>query len=135
MIGNWTKLREYNVAAARLITVVQLNLDIVGGCFVDYESVRRLACQVFLNDCILIGGHAEYTTLGADNLPLILPCSEQDFQDNKSVLTKTLLDMDLATLRPLGSFPICASYIKLFTIRQNLLRYIYTLSSLGLNLS
>ncbi len=124
MIGDWSKLWEYTATAARLVMALQLNVDTVGGSFIEQESARRLAWQVYLNDRILSGGFDEYVVLAHDKLLLSLPCSEQNFQDNKPVRTEPLrMDLDAAS-HQLESPSMRASYIKLFAIRREVLRYV-----------
>jgi Fungal specific transcription factor domain len=121
-IGQYGKCWQNQALASRLVTGLQLNWETHPEDprhFLRREVNRRLVWQIFTNDRHLAGGFEEYILLHEEHMKLRLPCNDEAFRENKSVIMERLADT-LST-QTLGAPSISAYYVRLMNIRHHIL--------------
>ncbi|KAK5989995.1 hypothetical protein PT974_08258 [Cladobotryum mycophilum] len=92
--GSFAKVWQCFGVASRLMIGLQLNWDVLSPdtSFVQQESIRRIAWQLFGLDRLLAGGYEEYICCRAENMKIRLPCNEAAYRENRPVIAERLHD-------------------------------------------
>jgi hypothetical protein len=102
--GSFAKVWIFGGIPTRLMLGMQVNWDIQprNRTFIQQESLRRVAWQIFNMDRLLAGGFDEYVACRAENMKIRLPCDEAAFRENRQVTSERLHDKPGKTHSEMG---------------------------------
>ncbi|KAK2592899.1 hypothetical protein QQS21_009394 [Conoideocrella luteorostrata] len=92
--GEFAKVWQSFGVASRLMLGLRVNWDVLpqNQSFMQQESLRRIAWQLFYLDRMLAGGYEEYISCRAENMKISLPCSEAAYLENRPINAEKLYD-------------------------------------------
>lgn len=117
--GSFAKVWQCFGIASRLMLGLQINWDVLprDRSFIQQESLRRIAWQLFHMDRMLAGGYEEYISCRAENMKIPLPCNEAAFRENRPIVAERLYDKPG---KPPSTINLHAFQIRLIDLRHRI---------------
>jgi hypothetical protein len=117
--GCYAKVWHCSGMATRLMLGLQINWEGSSDSrsFIQQETIRRIAWQIFNLDRLLAGGFDEYISCRSELMKIRLPCNEHAFRDNIELKVERLYDKPTGSRNALGMH---AHQIRLVDLRHRI---------------
>lgn len=102
--GCYARVWHCSGMATRLMMGLQLNWEDTSEkrSFVQQETIRRIAWQIFNLDRMLAGGYDDYISCRSEIMRIRLPCNDHAFRDNIELKAERLYDEPSDSRNALG---------------------------------
>lgn len=102
--GSFAKVWQCSGMATRLMLGLQINWEAAtkNRTFIEQETIRRIAWQIYNMDRLLAGGYDEYISCRSDVMKIRLPCNDRAFRENMPLVVEKLYDTPSKCRNALG---------------------------------